>query len=147
MPVPEISGAAIERDFGEYVRSELLQSILAGVILGLGLWAMGIQYPILLAIFAALAWLIPWLGGVLAIIPVAIAGFSQSIGLGIFATVFALGVLFFLDFLIEPRFIAQAPVQLAAFDPAHHCADRTVWADGVYRCPAPGGGNRADLSL
>ncbi len=95
---------AIERDFGEYVRSELLQSILAGVILGLGLWAMGIQYPILLAIFAALAWLIPWLGGVLAIIPVAIAGFSQSIGLGIFATVFALGVLLFLDFLIEPRF-------------------------------------------
>lgn len=98
---------AIERDFGSYVRSEVLQSILAGVLLGLGLWAMGIQYPSLLAMFAALAWLIPWLGGVLAILPVALVGFSQSMGLGIFATIFAIGILVLLDFLIEPRFLRK----------------------------------------
>jgi hypothetical protein len=68
---------------------------------------MGIQYPVLLALFAAVAWLIPWLGGVLVIVPVALAGFAQSQGLGIFAVAYASGVLFFLEFYIEPRFIRR----------------------------------------
>jgi len=96
---------SIERDFGAYVRSEVLQSLFAGILLGIGLWLMGIRYPALLALFAALAWLIPWLGGVLALLPVAFTGFSQSLGMGIFATSYAIGVLFFLEFYIEPRFI------------------------------------------
>ena len=96
---------AIERDFGEYVRSQILQSICAGLLLGVGLWLMGVNYPTLLAVFGALAWLIPWLGGVLALLPIAVTGFSQSLGLGIFATVYAIGVLLLLDFIIEPRFM------------------------------------------
>lgn len=99
---------AIERDFGEYIRSQLLQSLAAGVLLGLGFYFIGLQYPVLLAVFAALVWLIPWLGGVLVVLPVAVVGFSQSLGLGIFATVFVIGVLFLLDFLIQPRFMRRA---------------------------------------
>lgn len=98
---------AIDRGFGAYVRSEVLQSIIAGLLIGFGLWAMGINYPTLLAVFAALAWLIPWLGGVLAVLPVAIVGFSQSIGLGALATLYAIAVLFFLELVIEPRFIRR----------------------------------------
>ena len=98
---------AIERDFGEYVRSQVYQSILAGLLLGVGLWAMGVPYPTLLATFGALVWLIPWLGGVLAVLPIALAGFSQSLGLGIFATVFSIGVLLLLDFIVEPRFVRK----------------------------------------
>lgn len=97
----------IERDFGAYVRSEVLQSILAGILIGMGLWLMRVPYPFLLGLFAALAWLIPWLGGVMALLPVALASFTQSLGLGILATAYALGVLFFLEFFIEPRFIRR----------------------------------------
>jgi putative permease len=104
----------IERDFGAYVRSEVLQSIIAGVLIGVGLWLMGIKYPILLALFAGLAWLIPWLGGVLAIIPIALTGLSQSLGSGIIAAVFAIGVLFFLEFYIEPRFILRRQRQFSS---------------------------------
>jgi predicted PurR-regulated permease PerM len=97
----------IESDFGAYVRSELLQSIFAGILLGVGLWALGIPYPILLAIFGALAWLIPWLGGVLAVLPIAVFGFTLGLWPGIYATVFAVAVLFFLEFFIEPRFMQR----------------------------------------
>ena len=96
---------AIERDFGEYVRSEVSQSILAGLLLGLGLWAMGVPYSTLLAVFGALAWLIPWLGGVLVVLPIALSGFSLSLGLGIFASVFSIGVLLLLNFVVQPRFV------------------------------------------
>jgi predicted PurR-regulated permease PerM len=98
---------AIERDFGAYVRSEVLQSILAGILLGLGLWAMGVQYPTLLAVFGALVWLVPWLGGALAVLPVALTGLSQGLGIGIIATIFAIAVLILLEFVIEPRFIRR----------------------------------------
>lgn len=98
---------SIERDFGAYVRSEVLQSLFAAILLGIGLWLIGIRYPTLLALFAALAWLIPWLGGVLAVLPVTLTGLSQGPGMAIFATSYAIGVLFFLEFYIEPRFIRQ----------------------------------------
>jgi predicted PurR-regulated permease PerM len=104
----------IEHDFGAYIRSEVMQSLLAGLLLGLGLHAIGIPYPTLLAVFGALAWFIPWIGGMLAVLPIALVGLSQSIGMGIFATVYALGVLFFLEFYIEPRFIHRRRQQFSS---------------------------------
>ena len=97
----------IELDFGAYIRSEVLQSIFGGALIGVGMWLMGMPYPALIALFAALAWLIPWLGGVLAVLPVTVSGLSQSPGMGIFASAFAIGVLFFLELYIEPRFIRR----------------------------------------
>jgi predicted PurR-regulated permease PerM len=97
----------IERDFGAYIRSEVLQSIFAGLLFGFGLWAMGVPYPALLGLFAALAWLIPWLGAVLAVLPVTLSALSQGLGLAIFATAYVIGVLFFLEFYIESRFIRR----------------------------------------
>ncbi len=97
----------IEHDFGAYVRSEVLQSIFAGILIGVGLGLMGVQYPTLLGLFAALAWLLPWLGGVLVLLLVSLTTFSQGIGLGILATAYVIGVLFFLEFYIEQRFIRR----------------------------------------
>lgn len=94
----------IERDFGSYIRSEILQSFLAGVILGTGFWIIGMPYPTLLGLFAALAWLIPWLGGVLAVLPVALTGLSINLWLGIGASMYSIAVLFFLEFYVAARF-------------------------------------------
>lgn len=94
----------IERDFGSYMRSEVLQSILAGLLLGAGYSLMGLPFPTLLALFGALAWLIPWLGGGLAVLPVALIGLSINLWLGIDAGMYSIAVLFFLEFYIGPRF-------------------------------------------
>jgi predicted PurR-regulated permease PerM len=40
----------IEIDLGAYMRSELFQSLAAGLLLGLGYWALGSPYPVLLAL-------------------------------------------------------------------------------------------------
>lgn len=94
----------IERDFGAYIRSEVLQSILAGLLLGIGYSLIGLPYPTLLALFGALVWLIPWLGGVLAVLPAVLVGLPLSLWLGLGAGVLAIAVLIFLEFFIGPRF-------------------------------------------
>lgn len=98
---------SVEQDFGAYVRSELLQSILAVVLLGFGFWIAGMPYPLLLAIFGGLVWLIPWLGGVLAVVPAVLSGLTISTGMAIFGAVYVIAVLFFLELFIEPRFIRR----------------------------------------
>jgi putative permease len=98
---------AVELDFGLYMRSEVLQSLLVGVILGVGFWAIGLPYPTLLAVFGALVWLIPWLGGVLAVLPVALVGFSTGLVTGITVSLYTILTLFVMDLVIEPRFLRR----------------------------------------
>jgi predicted PurR-regulated permease PerM len=93
----------IEKGLGAYIRSELTQSFLAGIFLWLGYRLMGLDYPVLLAFLGALAWLIPWFGAVLAIIPPFLAGLSGSVALGILAVLYTLAVLVIQEFIIEPR--------------------------------------------
>jgi hypothetical protein len=68
---------------------------------------MGMPYPLLLAVFGGLAWLIPWLGGVLAVLPVVLSGLIVGPGLAVFGAAYVIGVLFFLEFYVEPRFIRR----------------------------------------
>ena len=98
---------AIESGVGAYIRSEVVQSVLAGVLLWLGYTAMGIKYPGLLAVLGALAWLIPWLGAVLAILPPLLVGWGVSPGFGIVAAGYTLLILMILEFFVEPRFFSR----------------------------------------
>ena len=93
----------IENGTGAYLRSELIQSILVIVLLGLGYWLMGLPYPILLALTGALFWLIPWLGAVLTVALPIIAGLNSGLLLTSIACAYTIGVLILLEFIIEPR--------------------------------------------
>jgi len=93
----------IETGVGAYIRSELTQSILVGILLGYGFWLMQIEYPALLAIFCAIAWLIPWIGGVVSILPVFWAGWMVSPWIAVLAAVYTVAVLLFLELIVEPR--------------------------------------------
>lgn len=97
------SWRALESAIGDYWRSELLQSVLGAVLLGLGYWSLGITYPILLALLAALAWLIPLAGAVLILIPVFLAGLQISLAIAVSAALYTLFVLLFLELVVEPR--------------------------------------------
>jgi len=101
---------AIEQATGAYLQREAVQSLAAGLLLGLGFWAMGQPYPALAAAVAALAWLIPWIGAPLAMLlvttlwlpSVALSG-TASVILIARAAVYTILVLLTLEWLVEPR--------------------------------------------
>ncbi|MDO9301336.1 MAG: AI-2E family transporter [Anaerolineales bacterium] len=93
----------IEPDLGAYIRSEIIQSLLAALLLGLGYWLLGSQYPALMALTGALAWLIPVVGAPLAIILPLLMGLLTSVQLSLFTILYTLVVLIALQVWVEPR--------------------------------------------
>ena len=93
----------IEPDLGAYIRSEVVQSLLAFVLLGLGYWLLGSPYPTLLALIGALAWLIPVVGAPLAVILPLLMGLLTSVQLSMFTIIYTLIVLIALQVWVEPR--------------------------------------------
>jgi predicted PurR-regulated permease PerM len=94
---------ALESGVGAYLRSELVQSIVAGAILTLVYWLLGFRYPFTLAFLAAVAWLVPLVGGLLALIPVALVGLALGPFLAAVATGFTLLVFLVMEFYVEPQ--------------------------------------------
>ena len=93
----------VEPDIGAYIRGEVIQSLLAGLLLGLGYWLLGSPYPALLALAGALACLIPVVGVALAVIPVLLVGLLTSVQLSLFTALYALVVLIALGVWVKPR--------------------------------------------
>ncbi len=93
----------VEPDIGAYIRGEVIQSLLAGLLLGLGYWLLGSPYPALLALAGALACLIPVVGVVLAVIPVLLVGLLTSVQLSLFTAFYALVALIALGVWVKPR--------------------------------------------
>ena len=92
----------IEPNLGAYIRSELMQSLLAGLVLGLGYWALGSPYPALLALASALACLVPVVGAALTILAVLLVGLLTSWQLTLFTVLYALIVLIALRIWVNP---------------------------------------------
>lgn len=101
----------IEAELGAYVRSEILQSVLAALILAPGYWMLGMRDPVLLALLAAVFWMVPWVGilfavlAVLALSPLAmvldgllVASFATGL-----AVLYTIVVLLLLEIFVEPR--------------------------------------------
>lgn len=103
---------AIETEIGRYLRSEFLQSLIAGLLLAFGFWLIGCHYPVLLALIGAAAWLIPWVGVVFAVLALVLSSLPDLITDPTWHSVFVLGgatlytcaVLILLEMLVEPRF-------------------------------------------
>ena len=93
----------IELDIGVYIRGEVVQSLLAGLLLGLGYWLLGSPYPALLALAGALAGMIPVVGVALAVIPVLLVGLLTSVQLSLLTALYALVVLIALGVWVKPR--------------------------------------------
>jgi predicted PurR-regulated permease PerM len=94
---------AIELDLGAYIRSEVTQSLLAALLLGVGYRLLGSPFPTLMALVGALAWLIPVVGAPLAIILPLLMGLFTSVQLSLITALYTLLVLFALEMWVEPR--------------------------------------------
>ena len=126
----------VESDIGAYIRSQVVQSLLAGLLFGLGYWLLGSPYPALLALAGALACLIPVVGAALAVIPPLLVGLLTSVQLSLFTVLYAT------HRLDCPGSMGQA----AAFQPqmgqshsdrrSAHCHGRSVWPCRHHRSAA-----------
>jgi putative permease len=94
---------SIENRVGAYIRRELVQILLAWLLLWLGYLLLGLQNPLVLACLGAAVWLIPWFGIVIALVPPFLAGLYFNLPMGILATLYTLLVLACLEWVIEPR--------------------------------------------
>lgn len=98
---------AVEASVGAYIRSEGVQSLLAGGLVTFGLWAVGASYIFLPAFVVAVAWLIPLVGGLLAIVGVALIGWLSSPFIVLFSIVYTVLILFLLEFVVERYLYGQ----------------------------------------
>jgi putative permease len=98
---------SMESGVGAYLRSELIQSVLTGLLLWLGFSVLGIRYPTLLALWGAIVRLIPWFGALIAVLPALFIGIGISSTVGILATAYTVGILLFLKLVVEPRFFPR----------------------------------------
>jgi predicted PurR-regulated permease PerM len=97
------SGDAI----GAYLRSEVAQTLLAGVLLYTAFSLLGLHYAATLAAIAALCWLIPMLGGLIALIPVVAIGLLTSVPMTLVAVAITLAVFALMEFVVERRLYRQ----------------------------------------
>jgi predicted PurR-regulated permease PerM len=93
----------LEHDLGAYIRSEIIQSLLAVLLLGTGYWMLGSPYPALLAVVGAVAWLVPVVGAVLAVMLPLLLGLLTGAELSLFTVLYTLVVLIALQVWVEPR--------------------------------------------
>lgn len=98
---------AVESGVGDYILSEVIQSYLVVVILWLGFTWIGLPQPTLMALICALAWFIPWLGAVLAIIPVIVVGLTASPAIAVTAGLLTVATLLMMEVVIQPRFFLR----------------------------------------
>ena len=92
----------VEPEIGTYIRSQVIQSLLAGLILGLGYWLLGSPYPSLLALVGAITFLIPAIGIVFTVIVVLLVGLVTSLQLSLFTTIFTILVLIAMGKWVKP---------------------------------------------
>ena len=101
----------IESEVGSYLRSEVVQAVCAGWLLGLGYWAIGLRYPALAALVAGLTWLLPWVGVFFAVaglmvltIPSAVVAEGEAWWLTAGGAIgYTIAVFVLMEWLIEPR--------------------------------------------
>jgi len=93
----------IEPDLGAYIRSQVIHSLLAGLLFGLGYWAIGSPYPAIMALVGALTCLIPMVGAALALLTPLLVGLLTSVQLGLFTVLYTLVILIVLGIWVKPR--------------------------------------------
>ena len=115
---------AVEIELGAYVRSEAIQSIAAGLLLWTGYRLLGQPYPVLLAIAGAVAWLIPWVGVLLAVgavalasVPVLLLDPQAAVRSVVPSVLYTSAVLLVLQRFVEPGFLT-ARIQRPGY--GHH---------------------------
>ncbi|HEX4128927.1 MAG TPA: AI-2E family transporter [Pirellulales bacterium] len=102
---------SVEIEAGDYLRSEIVQCLIAGFLLWGGLSVLGHPFPTEAAFLGAVAWLVPWLGMLLAAAIVVVLGLPTMATSGIAhsmpwlvgSVAYTVVLLMALELFVEPR--------------------------------------------
>jgi len=98
----------VQSKMGAWLRGQLLLMIIVGGLTYLGLWLMGVDYALLLAILAGLLEIIPIIGIPIAIIPALIIAFTQSPLLALFVIILYVVIQQVENHILVPRIMHKA---------------------------------------
>ncbi len=94
---------ALEAEVGSYLRNGLLQSLLVGGLITAGLLVIGAPYPYISAFAVATAWLVPLVGGLIAMGIVTLLAWFGTPSIAALVLLYTVFVFAFTKFFVEPR--------------------------------------------
>jgi putative permease len=96
----------LEEGVGAYIRSELVQGVLAGILLAPALALLGLKYPVFWALIGALLWFIPLVGALIFLVPLWLITWVQNGPIVATAAVaYSIVVFSFLELVVERRLV------------------------------------------
>ena len=96
----------LEEGVGAYLRSELVQGVLAAILLAPAFALLGLRYPVFWALVGALLWFIPLVGALIFLVPLWLITWVQNgavIATG--AVIYSMVVFTFLELVVERRLV------------------------------------------
>ena len=90
------------------VRGQVMICMTNGVLTFIGLWLLGVKFPIILATMAAVFSLIPIFGSIISTIPIVIIGLTDSLALGFLALLWIVGVHLLEANFLNPKIMGDA---------------------------------------
>lgn len=96
------------RSISNYIVGNLATSVIAGVLAFIAFSLLGVPYALPLAMWVAIADLIPMVGATLGAIPAVIVAFFDSMGTGIGTAVYCLLYQQFENYVVQPRVMREA---------------------------------------
>jgi predicted PurR-regulated permease PerM len=105
--VGELADPILEK-IGSYIAGNVTVSIIAGVISFIFFIIVGVPYPVALALWVAIADLIPLVGATLGMVPALVVAFFISIPLGVTVAIFFLIYQQIENYVIVPRVMTKA---------------------------------------
>lgn len=101
-------------DVGLYALGQFVEMCIVGVLDGVGMFLLGVHFPVLLGVLAGLSDVIPYFGPIIAVVPAVLIALSQSFWLALYATGVYVGVhsleANFLNPYVVGRFVGLRPV-------------------------------------
>lgn len=97
----------IETAVGAYLRSQITQSALAALLLAIGAFAMGLDFPLVLAFFGALAAFVPLFGGAATAVVAFSTGSADGLLMAATAMFYTMLVFGALEWVVEPRLLRR----------------------------------------
>ncbi|MFA4871463.1 MAG: AI-2E family transporter [Patescibacteria group bacterium] len=98
----------IQEKIGQWLRGQLILSLIIFVVVFLGLTILGVKYALVLALFAGITELIPYLGPTIGAIPAVFIAFTQSPMLALFVILLYILVQFLENHIIVPKVMQKA---------------------------------------
>lgn len=108
LPYVERMVERTQHSLGRWLLAQITLGVIVGLLVGIGLWVLGVKYALLLGLVAGLLEIIPVIGPFVAAVPGVLIALSQSLWLGLIALGFYIGVQQLENHVLIPNIMKRA---------------------------------------